>query len=141
MKHALICVLIVLPVVLCGCNSEAAAHLELGKFEYEAGNHEEAIVEFKKCIAIDSDNGEAYYFLACSYEMQEHYQGAIAAYKKAIALRPNFHEQYVMLGEIYQKVGMNAEALDAYKEYIALEPTGTSADDARERISEIESRD
>ena len=109
-------VVIVLPVFLCGCNSEKDSTKSTDSTDREA---------------------EAYYKQGKSHSEAGRYKEAIIAYKKAIDLRPDYAEASYFIGEAYDRLRQYKAALAAYKKYDTFEPTGEMADKARKAISDI----
>ena len=105
------CVVIVLPVLLCGCESkadrDAATYLKLGNVDFEAGRYKEAIASYQKAIVTKPDYADAYSRMADAYEQRKEYSEAIATLEK----------------------------------YIAIEPTGEMADNVPQRISDLSKED
>jgi len=102
-KYKLVCVLIVLPVFLCGCKSpeDAEAYYEEGIDHSDAGRYAEAIVAYKKVIAIEPDDSEAHIEIGVAYSSLGKYMEAIAACKKFIAIKPNDAGVYYFLGNCH----------------------------------------
>jgi tetratricopeptide (TPR) repeat protein len=148
MKHALICVLVVLPAFLSGCEFQADKDVKEAKEYYRKGNtyyeleqYPEAIAAYKKAININSDYAEAYLWMGYAYEKLKQYADAIAAHKKAVSIKPDDAYAYNGMGNAYHNSGQYADAITAYKKAISIEPKGELADYARKKISEIENRE
>jgi hypothetical protein len=69
------CAVIVLPALLCGCNSEKdkedkeiATHLQQAKADYAAERYQVAAVSYEKIVAIRRNHEEAYYGLYECYD-------------------------------------------------------------------------
>ena len=95
-------------------------YTNLGNTYRDIGKNEEAIILYKKAIAINPNLAETYYNLAsiyCDIDKKE----AIVLYKKAIAINPDLAEAYYNLGSIYHNIDKK-EAIVLYKKAIAINP-------------------
>jgi len=88
--------------------------------EYRKDNFDLAIETFKKCIAINSNLADAYYFLGVIYmdypDGKEIKVGtAIDYFEKAIKINPNYTKAYYHLGFIYSKINRIDLAISYHK--------------------------
>ncbi|MBT3200713.1 MAG: tetratricopeptide repeat protein [Phycisphaerales bacterium] len=93
MKHTLICVLVLLPVLMSGCgeskaDKDAATNLKLGNIDYDNGRYGNAIIAYQKSIDLKPDYAEAYLNMGNAYYEMGQYESALAAYDKYTALAP-----------------------------------------------------
>jgi tetratricopeptide (TPR) repeat protein len=82
----------------------------------------DAIVAYKKAIALKPDSPGAYLRMGLAYENLKQYSEALAAYKKAIELKQDFPAAYYCMGLAYENLKQYSEALAAYKKAIAIKP-------------------
>ena len=81
-------------VFLSGCSTEAQRHYELGKWYYEKGLINEAILEFKAATQQDPDSYQAHNSLAIAYTKKGWYDYALKEAEIAFDLHPsddNYH--------------------------------------------------
>jgi len=116
------CVVVVLPVFLCGCNSEKDREAREDKGAMEARKAK----EYREARPLFKQG----FFLS----LEGQYQDAIIAYKKAIAIKPDYAHVYFDMGLAYMKLKQNVLAVEAFKKYLNLEPTGEHADIAGDLI-------
>jgi tetratricopeptide (TPR) repeat protein len=158
MKHALICVLVLLPAFLGGCSesekgstensynqetdsTSSYQYAEQGQRHYTWEEYTEAIADCQKAISINEDSAGAYFWMGSSYYKLEQYTEAIAAYKKCVNIKAeDYAGAYYRMGNAYESLKQYPESIAAYKKYLALKPPEANADDARKRISEIKKR-
>jgi len=95
---------------------------KLAIFYLDKGMLDEAILEYKKAIAINPNHAEKYNNLAVIYDKKGMLDEAISEYKKAIAINPNLSEAHNNLAVIYDKKGMVDAAISEYKKAIAINP-------------------
>ncbi|TAE90940.1 MAG: TIGR04372 family glycosyltransferase [Verrucomicrobia bacterium] len=79
------------------------------------GNHQQA-------EAINTQLGEANYYLGNTLKQQARLAEAKESYQKAITLHPNLAEAYYELGNILAEQGQLVEAIERYKTAITLNP-------------------
>jgi tetratricopeptide (TPR) repeat protein len=85
-------------------------------------NCDEAIIQYKKAIEIDSNYKDAYNNLGNCYQETKKYNEAIIQYKKAIEIDPNDKGTYTNLGNCYCKTKKYKEAIIQYKKAIEIDP-------------------
>jgi tetratricopeptide (TPR) repeat protein len=110
-------------------SSLAQTALSQGADLYTKGKYDQAVVAFKRSIALDpsADNApQAYNLLATTYIKQNKTDDAIKAYKASLLIYPNDENAHVKLGNIYysQKNYVNAEK--EYKAAIGINPTSST---------------
>jgi tetratricopeptide (TPR) repeat protein len=69
-------------------DKEAEAYRTLGFRKSLAGSHRDAIVAYKKSIALNPEDADVYYSMGNSYKKLKQYSEALAAYKQCVALKP-----------------------------------------------------
>jgi tetratricopeptide (TPR) repeat protein len=82
-------------------NAELKKAFEDGVNASRAGNHDDAIVAFKKAAELNANCFDCYYNMAFSYSQKKDYDKAEAAYKKAIELKADYAEAYSGLANVY----------------------------------------
>jgi putative PEP-CTERM system TPR-repeat lipoprotein len=97
-KHPVaVCIVVALALgTAAGCRKDPAEtareHLERGDTYAAAGQHKEAIIEYRNVVQIDPRHGAARHKLATSYEQSGEPQRAFAEYIRAADLLPNDRE-------------------------------------------------
>lgn len=76
-----------------------------GQQSFRNGDWQEAVAHFKKAVAEDAKNAEAYNLMGYSYRRMGEADPAFAAYAKALDLEPNHRGANEYLGETYLLVG------------------------------------
>ncbi len=107
-----------LPAVLPGADAEAAsskdnsssapskdANFERGQQAFRDGDWEGAVNYFKKTVADDAKNAEAYNLMGYSYRRMGQADPAFEAYAKALDIDPRHRGANEYLGETYLLVG------------------------------------
>lgn len=88
--------------LLSGCSTESQRHYELGKWYYEKGLINEAILEFKAATQQDPDSYQAHHSLAIAYTKKGWYDYALKEAELAFDLHPS-DENYHLIQIIRQK--------------------------------------
>ena len=91
------------------------------------GDHDYAIQNYDKAIALKPDDAEAYYNRGVTYGEKDEQARAIQDYDKAIALKPDYAEAYTNRGIAYGKKGDHARAIQDYDKTIARNPAYAEA--------------
>lgn len=95
----------------------------LGDIYRSVGQYDDAIVEYKTAIWLDSLNIPAYRHLCQAYEEQGDYDSAIDVYQKLITILPTIPEFHSNLANIYYLKGDVKEAVSQYQAAITLNPS------------------
>ena len=101
---------------------EALAHMNRGQTYAEQGNLEEAAVEFKKAIRIDSSAARPHLALGLAYHQQDKLEEAVEAFLTANRLIPYNAVGHGMLANAYYEQGSFDQALAAYQKAIHHDP-------------------
>ena len=116
-------------------NAELKKAFEDGVTASRAGNHDEAIADFKKAADLNTGCFDCYYNMAYSYSQKKDWDAAEASYKKAIELKSDYAEAYNGLANIYNAQRKFDQAAEASKKAMELTtgaagagPTGGNAD-------------
>lgn len=94
----------------------------LGDIYRALGRFEDAILEYKMAIMMDSLNITAYRSLCLVYEEIGDFDSAIDAYKRLIEIQPNAAEYQSNLANILYLKGEAKEAIGYYQNAISLNP-------------------
>ncbi len=94
----------------------------LGDIYRALGRFEDAILEYKMAIMLDSLNITAYRSLCLVYEELGDFDNAIDSYKKLIEIQPNAAEYQSNLANILYLKGEVKEAIGYYQNAISLNP-------------------
>jgi adenylate cyclase len=104
----------------------APAHGILGNVYMFKREHDKAIAEFERAIALDPNYPQGYMFLADALTFAGRPQEAIPLYKKSMRLSPLSQRQASMslyrLGRAYHNMGKYEEALSALKKAANIRP-------------------
>ncbi|MBQ4646891.1 MAG: tetratricopeptide repeat protein [Candidatus Gastranaerophilales bacterium] len=99
-----------------------ALYTALGDTYRKAGKLEEAVVEYKMALWIDSLSYSAYSGLVQAYEELGDYDNAIAYYNKYIAIHPNNAVLHSSIANLYFMKGEAELAVSHYQSAISLNP-------------------
>jgi tetratricopeptide (TPR) repeat protein len=110
--------------------SAQSSKSQLSRFHYNAGitarkaqKWDDAIAAFNKTIEVDSENADAYYAMASSYNSKKSYDNAIANAEKALALKSGGDAKaldpiYYELGTSYLEKKDNGKACEYFKKVV-----------------------
>jgi superkiller protein 3 len=107
---------------------------ELGKLKFgdaaratDAGvktaKYGEALGVFQRRIALDPNNGEAYYYIGLIHKEMKQYPEALESLKKAAALDSAKADRFFWLGVLHDSQKQTAEARQAFQRAITLDDT------------------
>ena len=94
----------------------------LGDIYRAMGRYEDAILEYKMAVIVDSLNITAYRSLCSVYEELGDLDSAVETYQKLIEIQPNAAEYYSNLANILYLKGEAKEAIGYYQNAITLNP-------------------
>ena len=97
-------------------------YVALGDLYKKAGKLDEAVVEYKMALWIDSMNYSAYSGLVQAYEEMGDYDNAIAYYEKYIKIHPNNAVLHSSVANLYFMKGELEEAVAHYQSAISINP-------------------
>jgi adenylate cyclase len=107
------------------------AHVSLSWVYSYQQQHEQAIAEGERAIALDPNNAASYAFDAQMLNLAGRPEEAVRAVKQAMRLNPRYPPWYLFeLGHAYQMTGRYAEAITTLKESIRRNPNFTYAHSA-----------
>jgi len=92
----------------------------------QAGKYAEAIVEFKKALALDPDQPYIEANMGDAYSKSDKLEDSLAAYQRAIALKPDDPAILTNLGVVLGKMGKTAESQEAFKKAAAMNPAAAA---------------
>lgn len=98
-----------------------------GQAALRSGHAEQAVVEFKKVLALDPTLVEAKINLGLAYHQEGHYKDAAKCLAGAARERPNLLGPAVIAGMDYMKLRLPAEAVPLLSQAIRLDPTNADA--------------
>jgi tetratricopeptide (TPR) repeat protein len=103
---------------------------ELGKQRYRAKDYTTAIPMFRRRIALDPNNDEAYYYMGLSYKELKQYPDALSALRTAARLADSKADRHFWLGILYAQLDSTAGAARAFTRVVELDSAGTSKNSA-----------
>jgi len=96
------------------------AYYNKGIIEYEEGQYDLSIENFKKAIEINDSNFDYHYNLGLAYIKIEEYDLAVTSFNKAIVLNARDFDVYQNLGLAFFNKGEFLKAAKAYKKAVML---------------------
>jgi tetratricopeptide (TPR) repeat protein len=103
-------------------SKEVKAAFDAGIAAAQAGNHEGAVVEFKKALEKDPDQPYIHANMADSLSKLGKFEESLAEWQIAITQKADDANFYINMGSVLQKVGKGAESQEAFKKAAALNP-------------------
>jgi len=99
------------------------AHSTLGRVSLWKKQHDKAIAEVERAIALDPNDAEGYAWLGETLSFVGRLEEAIGLIEKAMRLNPHYPPFYIFqLGEAYRYMGRYEEAMAAYKKALTRNP-------------------
>lgn len=100
--------------------ADSAIYCELGKTYAKSGSEGRAIDAYKKCLAADPDNQDAWLELANVYKKAKQDSAAAAVYLKVYEIDPTKNSSYLAkAGHDFLSLGHKSEARTAYSRFVA----------------------
>ena len=100
---------------------------EMGKLRFRQKDYPGAVAMFRKRIALDPANDEAYYFIGLSYKEMKQYAEALAALRQAAALGETRADRHFWLGILLEQADSSAVAEREYQRSVELDSTSSTA--------------
>ena len=94
----------------------------MGASAAQIGQLDQAIVAFKRVLAIKPDYAEAYNNMGLALQDQGKPDEAIVAYNKALSIKPDHAEAYNNMGATLKEQGKLEEAIEAYNKALSIKP-------------------
>lgn len=112
--------LVLLPLILSGCTTEAKIKKANGYYQEGVANLEtdrqRAFVSFQKAIQANPNHKEAHYSLGDLYAVQRKYKEAEEEFLIAVRIDSNYSEAYNYLGQVYERQDKWPEAIRSYRQ-------------------------
>ena len=99
----------------------------LGAAAARSNQLEQAIVAFRKVIAIKPDHADAYHNLGIAQQNQGELDEAVETFTQALNINPNQAETYNALGNALQTQGKLDKAIETYNKALNINPDHASA--------------
>jgi tetratricopeptide (TPR) repeat protein len=103
------------------------AMTELGKGRFRQKDYPGALALLNRRIALDPNNGEAYYYIGLSYKEMKQYPEALEALRKAATIDSTKGERHFWLGILYAQQKDDEQARAALERSVALDSTSKTA--------------
>jgi len=101
---------------------QSAQHLKACVIHRNAGRHEEAVVEARKSLELDSESLKAHVLLAASLTELRRFAESVPYYRAAMAMRPESVGLQIDLGIALSEIGDGQGAIACYREAVELNP-------------------
>lgn len=108
-------------------NDKPEALYQLGRYYQGQGRYDQAIIAYRKALAVDNNFVEARNGLGVIYSIQGKYAEAIEVLKLAVQQAPKAAHIYNNLGYAYYLQGRNNDAIIALRESTNLDPRNQRA--------------
>lgn len=96
---------------------------ELGKMRFGQKDYPGALGYFQRRIALDPNNGDAYYYSGLSYKQLKQSPEALAALERAAAIDSAKADRWFWLGVVYDEQKRSADARNAFQRSVQLDST------------------
>ncbi|MGD1842601.1 MAG: tetratricopeptide repeat protein, partial [Thermonemataceae bacterium] len=103
---------------------KAESHLTEGMKFYILDNYSNALVNFKKALALQPESPGIHYQMAETYIKLKNYDDALDHAEKALALDAENKHCYVLLARLYEKQGKFDKAAEVYERLLETTLTG-----------------
>lgn len=112
-----------------GSGDSKSADYQLGVKAVKAKDYGTAMTLFKKAVAADPKDADAWNYLGYSHRQMKQFDQALSTYKKALAINPKHLAAHEYLGELYLQTGDLAKAKEQAKKLYDLCFTGCEEED------------
>jgi tetratricopeptide (TPR) repeat protein len=100
---------------------------KIGQAYLKSGNEKGAITAFERCLALDSNNPDSYFYLAHTLELAGQTDRAAELYDKGLKLAPNYEDLRLGLARMWLRQDKVAQARDAALAILAKSPDKVDA--------------
>jgi len=107
-----------------------------GNLFYKKGLYREAIVEYRKAVALEPNFAPAYNRLGMSYAILNDYEQAEKCFQKVIKLSPQIDQGHLNLGLLYELKGEPAKALPFFERAFSLNPANPKTKEHLQKIKD-----
>jgi lipoprotein NlpI len=108
-------------------DSTAADYFKKGDYYYRNGDHQLAIAEFDKCLALEPANVNALLQRGFCKNITKDFQGAVIDFTKVLELEPNHRWAYLSRGSARNKTGEYQLAMDDFNKVLEMDPNDQEA--------------
>lgn len=108
--------------LLCSAEHYAVERYNLGNFLVQIGRAQDAVVEFRRAIAVRSDFSEAYDNLGSIFLQAGRTAEAVEDFQKALKFKPDSVDAHNNLGNALLDLGRPADAIAEYEAALRLKP-------------------
>jgi len=132
-RRVLLWLVMVVFLILAGCKDKSVVHnksvdhYNQGLGYYYKGDHDLAILEFTKAIAINPRFAMAYNNRGWEYLRKDEYDLAISDFNKSIEIKPNDAGAYLNRAAAYSKKGQHDLAISDFNKSIEINPNNARA--------------
>ena len=120
-----------------GGDSSKSADYEQGVKAVKAKDYGAAMGLFKKAVAANPKDADAWNYLGYSHRQMQQFDPALVAYRKALAIDPKHLGANEYLGELYLQTGDLAKAKEQAKKLYDLCFTGCEEEDDLKKAIEV----
>ena len=94
----------------------------MGASAAQLGQLDQAILAFKKVLAIRPDKADAHYNMGLALKELGRVEEALQAYSKALAIKPDYAEAYNNMGNALREQDKLQEAIQAFNKALTIKP-------------------
>ncbi len=108
-------------------SSRAFVHNNIGNNFARRNQVDDAIAEYRQCINLRPDFGNAHVNLADMLSQKRDWSGALAEYERALLLEPKDADAQHRAGVALLRLGRDEQAIASYKKALVIEPRFSAA--------------
>ncbi len=117
--------------------NDLAALVNLANLYFDAGKYAQAIVYYKRALALDPDNPDTRTDYATALHGEDRDLEALAQLRIVLDKRPAFAEALFNEGIVANAIGRRTEAVSAFKAFLRVAPHDQRAGDARTALQNL----
>jgi hypothetical protein len=117
--------------------NDLAALVNLANLYFDAGKYEQAIVYYKRALAIDPDNPDTRTDYATALHGEDRDLESLAQLQMVLDKRPDFAEALFNEGVVANAIGRRTQAIAAFKAFLRVAPHDERASDARTALQNL----